>query len=331
MRVLVLGGTVFVGRHVVDAALLAGHEVTILHRGTHPAPRPDAVEELLADRDGGLRVLDGREFDTVVDTCGYLPRHVREAAEALVGQVGHYTFVSSANAYPDRPLRVPVREGDPEQVPLGEDVTEVTDLTYGPLKVACERAVQAALPGRVLIQRAGIIVGTHDPTDRFTYWARRLLNQPGPVLVPDVPDQPVQVIDVRDLAAWTVTAAVAGVTGVFNAVRPEGSLTFAGLVAAAAGLVAHPPEPVWVAERFLLDHGISPWSQIPLWVNSADEPPGLMMLDSTRAERAGLTFRAIAQTLEDTAAWDVERPHPSPGALTPEREAQLLADWHSSR
>lgn len=227
VELLILGGTVFLGRHVVDAALAAGHRVTILHRGHSPAHRPGDVEELLADRDGGLDVLAGRSWDAVVDTSGYVPRVVGDSARRLAGAVDHYVFVSSVSVYAD--LTGGVDEDRPlHEPPDHEDVAAA----YGGLKVGCERAVEAALPGRALHVRAGLIVGPHDGTNRFTYWVTRVAAG-GEVLVPDALDRPVQVVDVRDLAGWMVDAAEDRLTGTLNVMGPRGAVTFGGLLAAA--------------------------------------------------------------------------------------------------
>ncbi len=325
MRVLIIGGTVFLGRHLVDAALTRGDEVTLFHRGVHPSHRSSDVEEVLGDRDGDLALLAGRSFDAVVDTCGYLPRHVGEAAATL--DAGHWTFVSSVSAYADLAAG-PVREDAPLHTPPAPEETRTDGPLYGPQKAGCERALLRARPDGVLIQRAGLIVGPHDPTDRFTYWATRM-QRPGPVLAPDVPDQPVQVIDVRDLAAWTLEAAEAGTTGVVNASGPRQALTLARLLALAG------PEPIaWVGEQGLLDAGVQPWTELPLWLPAHFGALGMMDVDTARAQAAGLRTRPIEDTLRDTAAWAASDParitadygtRASSAVMTPAREAELLA------
>ncbi len=202
MKLLVLGGTVFLGRHLVEAATARGHSVTLFNRGQHNPELYPEVEKLRGDRDSDLSALQGRRWDAVIDTCGYLPRAVRASAELLADAVDHYTFISSISVYAD--FHTPAMD---ESAPVGtladETVEEVTGETYGPLKALCEQAAERALPGRVLNIRPGLIVGPHDPTDRFTYWPVRVARG-GEVLAPGRPHVPVQVIDGRDLAEWTV-------------------------------------------------------------------------------------------------------------------------------
>src|SRR5262245_47706615 len=228
MRLLVLGGTLFLGRAVVDAALARGDEVTIFTRGeTNPDLFRD-VERLLGNRDGGLDALAGREWDAVVDTCGFVPRIVRESAELLDPNVGHYAFVSTMSVYAD--VSKPTDEDSPVD-PLEDPASEDIQKHYGALKAACEEVVAEVFPGRSLLVRAGLIVGPHDPTDRFTYWVTRAADG-GDVLVPGTPEDQVQFIDVRDLAEWIVRSADARLEGTFNAVGFEPPMTMGELLAA---------------------------------------------------------------------------------------------------
>lgn len=333
MRTLVIGGTVFVGRHVVDAALARGDDVTVFHRGRHPAPRPGDVEEVLGDRDrpDDLAALRGRSWDAVVDTCGYRPRQVALAVDAVGSATGHYTYVSTGSVYAD-PSAPPLTEDSPvAEPPEDEDAVTVAD-AYGALKVGCERTVVAALRDRALVLRAGLIVGPHDPTDRLTSWVRRM-DAGGEVLAPAVPDQPVQWIDARDLATWTVTAAEAGTAGVTNAVGRSGELSFAGLLATCAELAGRDADVTWVDERFLLDAGVEPWSELAMWIPAASGHLGMLGMDDTRARTMGLHTRPARETLADLLAWDRTRDRSAPLAagLAGEREAELLAAWHDHR
>ncbi|MBI5105896.1 MAG: NAD-dependent epimerase/dehydratase family protein [Solirubrobacterales bacterium] len=328
MRLLILGGTLFLGRHVVDAALARGHDVTTFTRGktVPPAPPPPGVEALHGDRDGDLGALEGRTWDAVIDTSGYVPRVVDLSAALLAGAVEHYVFVSSISAYAD-PSRVPITEDDPTaELPAdhGEDVAA----HYGALKAACERAVEARFPGRALHVRAGLIVGPHDPTGRYTWWVERVARG-GEVLAPAPRDQPAQLIDARDLAAWMGDAAQRRVAGTMNATgRP---FAFARLLDGAEHVT-------WVDEAFLLDQGVQPWQDLPLWVAPQTRPGlrGFQQADVTRAFAAGLTTRPLEETARDTLALGgPPRPKagveiPPPG-LAPEREAALLAAWHAAR
>ncbi len=335
MDLLVLGGTVFLGRHVVEAALVAGHRITLFHRGqSNPGLFP-ACEHVLGDRDGGLGALAGRRWDAVIDTSGYVPRMVRDSATRLAAQAAHYTFVSSISVYAD------TATGPTEDSPVGvladpADET-LTGGSYGPLKALCERAVQQAFPGHALIVRPGLIVGPDDPTDRFTWWTRRVARG-GEVLAPGVSSAPVQLIDVRDLAQWMVRSIEAGVAGTFNATGPSTPLTLGEVLETCRVETGGSAQFTWVSERFLLDHGVQPWSELPLWVPAADE--GFLRADASRACNHGLTFRLLADTARDTLEWDRTTPagtrpkktglSGSLAGLAPDREARLLQEWRDA-
>ena len=327
MRLLVLGGTQFLGRHLVDAALAAGDEVTLFNRGrTRPELFAGRVERIEGDRDGGLDALAGGEWDAVVDTCGYVPRVVAASAGALSGRCGHYTFVSSESVYADVS-----RPGIDETAPvarLADPATEVIDgETYGGLKALCEEAAEAAMPGRVLNVRPGLIVGPWDPTDRFTYWPRRIAAG-GDVLLPGGPERPVQFVDGRDLAAWILAAARRGLTGVFNTCGPAETTGMGELFDACVAVSGADARPRWTDERALIDAGVEPWSELPLWVGEGAEPAdaGFMQISSARAIAEGLAFRPVSEIARDTIAWDREHPEfRSAAPLTPAREAELLA------
>lgn len=325
MQLLVLGGTVFLGKHVVRDALARGHDVTLFNRGRHnPELFPEA-ERLRGDRDGDLAALHGRSWDAVVDTCGYVPRIVRASAEALADATEHYTFVSSVSVYAD--LSQP---GPSESAPVGRlgdpSIEDVTGETYGPLKALCEEAAESAMPGRVFNVRPGLIVGPDDPTDRFTYWPRRM-RRGGRVLAPGDPRQPVQVIDVRDLASWIVRAAEQRVVGVYNATGPDGVLEMGGFLdvcVRAAGKGAESAQIVWVDETFLIEQGVAPFSELPVWVPSSS--PGVFTVDIRRALAHGLTLRPVDDTVADTLAWDATLPEDRElrAGLSAARERELL-------
>lgn len=334
MHFLVLGGTVFLGRHVVDAALARGHDVTIFHRGNHAAHRPADVDVVLGDRDGGLGPLRGRTWDAVVDTSGYVPRLVRDSARLLADSTSHYTFVSTISVYAD--VLQAVNEDSPVHEPADDATEDVNASTYGPLKVACERAVTAVYPGRILLQRPGLIAGPHDPTDRFTYWVRRAARG-GRILAPADRDAPVQWIDVRDLADWTVQAAEQGIAGTYNAVVPHRTATFADLVETCLAGTGSNGDIVWVDKQFLLDAGVTPWQDLPLWLPAETEMQGMLSADASRAAAAGLRTRPLLETVEAVHAWDLTRvPRPTAAdpalgnlaaGLTPAREEALLRRW----
>jgi 2'-hydroxyisoflavone reductase len=322
MRVLVLGGTVFVGRHIVAEALARGHDVTLFNRGrTHPELF-ECVEALRGDRErGDLAALVGRAWDAVVDTSGYIPRVVRASAELLAGSAAHYTFVSTGSVYADYS-----RPGTAEDSPVAtvdDETTEDIERHYGALKALCERAAEDALPGRVLSVRSGIVVGPHDPTGRFTYWVHRIARGGG-VLAPEPRGQRIQVIDARDLAAWILDAAERAVTGAFNVAGPATPLTMGQLLEEIRAATEGEAHFVWVGEDLLLADGVEPGRDLPLWVAPGANPDTAYFfgLDIARALAAGLGHRPLAQTVADTLA----QAFTVPGVgLDPARERALLA------
>jgi 2'-hydroxyisoflavone reductase len=332
MKLLILGGPKFVGRHLIDAALAANHEVTFFNRGqTNPDAYPD-VEKLRGDRDGDLAALHGRSWDAVIDTSGYIPRLVADSARLLADRVAHYTFVSSISVYAS--MATPHQD---ESAPLGtladESVEEVTSETYGPLKVLCEQAVERYFPGRALHVRAGLIVGPHDPTGRFTYWPWRV-DRGGEVLSPGTPDDLVQFIDGRDLAAWMVQMADRRQAGTFNATGPTTSLTWGELLTTCQTVATSLSQLTWVADDFLLEQGVQPWQELPLWVPaSAEETTGLYTIDCGRAIDAGLTFRLLTETVRDTLTWLKQRNGnwTWQTGLSAEKETAVLQAWHQQQ
>ena len=330
MELLILGGTVFLGRHLVDAALARGHAVTLFNRGQHNPELHPAVEKLRGDRSSDLSALRGRRWDAVIDTCGYVPRVVRAAAELLSGAVERYVFISSISVYPH--FR---RAGIDESAPVGEladpTVEQVDGETYGPLKALCEQAAEAALPGRVLAIRPGLIVGPHDPTDRFTYWPQRVARG-GEVLAPGRPGRHVQIIDARDLAEWTLRMVESGQAGVFNATGPGYRLTMERLLAVCDEVGGGSARITWLSESFLAEQQVGSWIELPLWVPESDpDTLGFSDVDCSKAIAAGLTFRDLAATVRDTLDWDATRPPDREwrAGLAADREMELLARWHA--
>jgi 2'-hydroxyisoflavone reductase len=319
VNLLVLGGTKFLGRHAVDAAVADGHDVTIFTRGrTNPELFPD-VEHLVGDRDGKLDALAGRSWDGVVDTSGYVPRVVRQSAEALRDAVGRYVFVSSISVYDD--FSKPVDEGSPV-AQLEDPATEEIMEAYGALKAACEAVVEEVYGDRSARVRAGLIVGPFDPTDRFTYWPRRIALG-GKVLGPGNPAAPVQFVDARDLARWLVTLALSGPGGTFNATGPAEPITFEQLLERARDAIGSDANVVWVDDQRVLDAEVQPWTELPLWL-PGDEYAGMARADISRALAAGLTFRPLEETIVDTLAWDRSVPGDRP-TLAHDREQEILA------
>lgn len=324
MKLLVLGGTRFLGRQFVEAALARGHRVTLLHRGHSNAGLFPAAEHVLADRDGDLGALQGT-WDAVLDTCAYRPRQVVHAARHLRGRVKRYLLVSTISVYARN------TPGGTEDAPLARlpdpRVEEVTGATYGGLKALCEQALHDTLPGRALVARPGLIVGPHDPTGRFTHWVRRFADG-GEVLAPGDPAAPVQFIDARDLAAWLLRQAELGSTGTFNLTGPQAPLTMGRCFETMRRTLAPEAGLTWVGEDFLLGRGVAPWTELPLWVPRAEA--GLHAVCIARALASGLVCRPLAETLRDTLAWAQAEPREHPGiGLAPERERELLAAWRA--
>lgn len=331
MRLLILGGTLFLGRHLTQAALARGHDVTLFNRGLHNADLFPDVETLRGDRDGDLTSLEGRQWDAAIDVHGRVPRIVRASAALLAPAVGHYTFVSTTSVYGDQSIPH-MDEHAPLATIADPTVEDPTGPNYGPLKVLSEQAVEAALPGRALIIRPGLIVGPHDPTNRFTYWPHRVA-QGGDVLAPDGPEHPARFIDARDLATWTIRMIESGTTGTYNARGPNETLTFGELLASCRTITGSDARFVWVGEQFLLAAGVAPYTEMPLWIPNLPERAGFYSIDSSRAIAAGLTFRPVAETIRDTIAWDATQPPdaPRPCGLRPERERELLARLSAER
>lgn len=343
MKLLILGGTTFLGRYVVEAALARGHEVTLFNRGQHNPEMFAGVEKLRGDRDGGLDALKGKRWDAVVDPSGYSPRVVRDSARLLADATEHYTFVSSQSAYKD--TRVP---GVDEDYPVGTITdeqlheaealpqSELTDAPffgerYGALKALSERAAEGEMPGRVLNVRAGLIVGPHDYSDRFTYWPRRV-SEGGEVLAPGDPERQVQFIDVRDLAEWMLDMAEARRTGIFNATGPDYRLTMGRVLETCRGTTGSDARLVWVDEKFLLEAGLGPWMEVPLWTpleGPDDVNRYFMDISIEKAVAAGLKFRPLSETVRDTLEWDLSRPADTQrrAGLAREKECAVLDAW----
>ncbi|HEY8141941.1 MAG TPA: SDR family oxidoreductase [Kofleriaceae bacterium] len=329
MRVLLLGGTAFVGRHVTEAFLARGHQVTLFHRGrTDPAVFPQ-VEHVLGDRDRDLGKLAGARFDAVVDTCGYEVPSVRASVQALADAALHYIYVSSISVYAD------LSRMD-EEAPLREiaepDTAKLSTESYGALKAACERVVMEGFPGRAQVVRAGLILGPHDYDERFSWWLRRIARG-GDVLAPGDPAAPVQFIDVRDLAAWIALAAEQRTAGIFNATGPGEPLTMRSLLETIREVVGGDARFTWVPDEVLVAEKVGAYSEMPFWLPaSLNHHP----VDVSRAVSAGLSHRPVADTVRDTWSWlptgveatahkRAQRKLVIPAGMSPERESQILA------
>jgi 2'-hydroxyisoflavone reductase len=331
LKLLVLGGTGFLGPALVELARKNGHTVTLFNRGkTRPGLFPD-VEKLQGDRDPkkgeGIKALEGRKWDVVYDDCGYYPRHVKASAELLAPNIGHYVYVSSISCYAEKTNAVEGGDENTELAKLEDPAVETMGegyANYGGLKALCEQAAQAAMPGKTTIVRPGYIVGPDDPTGRFTYWPVRI-DQGGEVLVPGGKDDPVQVIDVRDLAAWMLACGEQGTKGVFNACGPEKRLGWGSLIDACQKSAAKPADLRWATPAELKPFG---GIEFPIWAPYEGDSKGSHTWSNARAVKAGLTFRPIETIAKDTLAWwkslaaDDKRKHLAGPAA--EKEAEIL-------
>ncbi|MBL8729885.1 MAG: NAD-dependent epimerase/dehydratase family protein [Planctomycetes bacterium] len=334
-KILVLGGTGFLGPHFVRAALANGHTVTLFNRGKTNPGLFDDLEQLRGDREqGDLAALQGRTFDAVVDTSGYVPAHVEATARLFAESARHYQFVSSVSVYGGFGERAETfTEATPVATVDDEDVAKVSTIRqsmpfYGPLKARCEAAAEAAMPGRTSNIRPGLIVGPGDTSDRFTWWPVRI-DRGGEVLAPGDPDGQVQFLDVRDLAAWMLHCVEQGVVGVFNATGFAGPVSMQDVLCACKCATASPVTLTWASEEFLAANEVGPWMTMPLWLPRE----GRSLVDNGRAVAGGLRFRPIADTVRDTLQWAKaergDKPFPRTG-LPAAREADLLAKWHAA-
>lgn len=325
MKILIIGGTRFLGRHLVDSALARGHEVTLFNRGKS---NPDLflnIETILGDREHDLEKLSGRTWDGVIDTSGYVPRIVRLSARSLERSVSQYVFISSISVYASF-TKIGIDENDPVGKIDDESFEEITGESYGPLKALCEKAVQEIYKERALIIRPGLIVGPNDPTDRFTCWPVRVARG-GDVLAPEKPDVPVQIIDVRDLADFIIKLMEEKASGIYNATGLDYELTLGSMLETCKQVSGSDANFKWASVEFLKGHNVEAWSDMPVWVPDTDEDAGFSRVDISKAINAGLTFRPLEETVRDTLEWAKTRPsdHEWRAGLTVERETQVLA------
>lgn len=343
MKLLIIGGTRFVGHHLAEAALSRGHQITLFNRGTHPGTVPADVETILGDRNRDLDKLKGRRWDAVVDTCGYLPRSVRATAEALAASVDRYIFISSQSVYADVSVlgvdeTAPLAKLSNEQLDEANAIDTSGDASavnygkmYGGLKALCEQTLEEVLPARALIIRPGLIVGPDDYTDRFTYWVVRVARG-GEVLAPDNPEREIQFIDVRDLAEWTVRMLEAKAAGVYNASGLPNNLTMRNILDECKTVSSSDASFTWASEQFLLQEQVTAWSEMPLWLpqESAPHLRGFMFINSDKAVAAGLSFRPLNNTVNDTLSWwKINKSDQQLKAgIDPVREKILLRKYH---
>jgi 2'-hydroxyisoflavone reductase len=325
LRILILGGTGYIGPHMVREALRRGHTVELFNRGrTNSELFPD-LKLYRGDRDEGLESLEGGRWDVVVDNSGYVPRHVKDSAQLLAGAVSHYLYISTISVYGD--FSRPIDEETALATLEDESVEEVTNETYGPLKALCEQRVLAEMGAeRTTIFRPTYICGPGDRTDRYTYWPVRTMRG-GDMLWPGTPQDNIQIIDVRDLADFTIDCLEQRTAGIYNTVTPAGSLTMGGLAEDCLAVTAADMRPIWVDAGFLSENEAA----LPIWEDPAGEMGNLLTVDGTRAAAAGLRTRPSRETARDTVAWwrtlPAERTAAPRAGLSPDRETELLALW----
>ncbi len=340
LRILILGGTGFIGPHQVRYALARGHKVTLFNRGKEHIGWPGQVEQLLGDRNtGDLKALEGREWDACIDNPTTLPSWVRDAGQVLRGRIEQYIFISTISVYAQDDK--PADESAPLVSYTGRNAMAETleslranvGELYGPLKAVSEREAAKQFPAMTTVIRPGLIVGPGDPTDRFTYWPVRL-SRGGNVLAPGDGSDPVQFIDARDLAEWTVRMAESRTFGTFNATGPEHPIQMRDMLTGVRDAVHSDARITWVPTDFLQAQKVSPWSDLPVWVPGEGDSAGFAKRSIRSALATGLAFRPLAITAADTLAWfkqqPAERQATLKAGLSPAREAELLSLWKAT-
>lgn len=324
VNVLIIGGTRFLGRHIVDELLRRGHTPTLFNTGNHRDGAPSSVEQIHGDRSRDLARIGDRQWDCVIDTCGFLPAQAEISCRYFDGRTKQYVFVSSVSAI-DLTQANPTEDTRVLTMPEGASRTQMVPETYGALKALCERIVVSRFRSGALIVRPGLIVGPYDPTDRFTYWPMRVARG-GRILAPAGPEYPVQFIDARDLAAWIVLQTERRRGGTFNLTGPPGRVTLGDVLQTSARVANTQPEILWADEAFLERHDVGEWIDLPLWISQKSSLPGMSSLNVTRAIGAGLKIRPLEHTIRDTWRWAAGRAknYAWRAGLTPEREAELL-------
>jgi 2'-hydroxyisoflavone reductase len=338
LRILILGGTGFTGPHQVAYALARGHRLTLFNRGRREVEWPGAVEELTGDRNepGGLRALEGREWDVCIDNPTTLPFWVRDAGQVLQGRVGQYIFISTLSVYAsnaeadaDETAATAPYDGDDPLKETLETLQGRMGQLYGPLKAASERESEKWFPGRTTVIRPGLIVGPRDNTDRFTYWPVRI-DRGGEVLAPGDGTDAAQIIDARDLAEWTIRMAEQRTMGTFNATGPGSPMTMAEMLYGIRAVTTSAVRFTWVPAEFLAEQQVRPWSDMPVWM-SGPTMRGFARRSVRRAMDNGLTFRPLATTAADTLAWwktlPIDRQANPLSGIRPDREAEVLRAW----
>jgi 2'-hydroxyisoflavone reductase len=336
LRILILGGTGFIGPYQVHYAVARGHQVTVFNRGRSQAELPASVEQLIGDRNDDLRALEGRDWDVVIDNPTTLPKWIADIGPILQDRTRQYVFISSVSVYADTSVEgmdedTPLLPYEGDEDPMG--MTRVTGALFGPLKALSEREAEKWFPGRTTVVRPGLIVGPGDPTGRFTYWPVRI-ERGGDVMAPGHGGDPVQIIDARDLSEWIIRLVEQGDVGTYNAVGPRSRLSMAEMLHGIRAVVSGstPVRFHWVDADFLAAREVRPWQHMPVWVPVGEDNAGWSAVSIERAVATGLTFRPLATTAVDTLLWwhdlpEERRNAPSSFGISAEREEEVLAAW----
>ena len=340
MKILIIGGTKFLGRHLITAAQAGIHEVTLFNRGKFTQEKIESVEQIHGDRNIDLGKLANRRWDACIDTCGYLPQTVKASAKALKNSVGQYVFISSISAYADFSLSnydetAPVATLTEEQSkkagkidPKGEITAVALEEMYGALKALCEQEAENAFSGRALIVRSGLIVGSFDPTDRFTYWAMRVASG-GDILAPGNPNRFVQFIDVRDLSEWIIKMIENDENGIYNVTGKPFELTMEKMLEEIKNVSRSDAKFTWTDEEFLVQEKVEEWSEMPLYIaESKQEASGFLSANVDKALAKDLTFRSLSDTIRETIAWRETKNGVMKAGIDAAREKELLRKWH---
>jgi len=335
LRVLILGGTGFIGPHFVRVLTDAGHRISLFNRGKRDPSVHPGIEQLLGDRNGPVDSLKGKDWDVVIDNSGYKPKQVRLSGETLKGHVDHYLFISSISVYAD--FKTPGMDEDAKLATIEDPATEtVDDKTYGGLKVLCEQAVQEMYGKHSTIIRPTYIAGPGDHTDRFTYWPWRVAKG-GEMLAPGTPGDPFQFVDVRDLADFVKLCVEKRIAGVYNTCNTPRSVTMGSLLDTSKKVTGANTTVTWATPRFLIDNAVygekADGNYLPIWAPTEGEEAGSQLVSNARAVKKGMKFRTLETTIADTLAWANARPPEKNeklrAGLSPEKEKELLAKLHA--
>lgn len=337
MKILIIGGTKFLGRHLIDSALQNKHEITLFNRGKNYSDEEiPKTEQIHGDRNFDLEKLNGRKFDAVIDTCGYLPQTVRKSAEFFADKAGQYVFISSGSVYADgmkadydeTAETAKLSEKEREKFENFDTKQELNGLvlgeSYGALKILCEEAAERAMPNRVLNVRAGMIVGAFDWTDRFAYWVMRI-SKGGTILAPGKPENFVQLIDAKDLSDWIIKAVEENVTGIFNVTSKSLDLTFGKMLDEIKDATQSDAEFIWADEKFLTENNVAPWSEMPFYLPESDEAAkNFLTMNVDKALAKGLKFRPLKETILETLNWRKAQDFEMKAGISAEREKELI-------